>query len=201
MDIQTLRSLYTKGAITPEQVVNRVYELLELSTADPAVWLHVIPQAQAVQRARELLNAYPDPMTRHPLFGIPFSVKDSIDIKGIPTTAACPEYTYLAVKDAPSFAALIKAGCIVIGKVNLVNRYLSSCATSPYPSCFPRTNWRLVSSGCDPRMVNQLRSFLRNTSLVAPPQDRLYQSPPIRFPSRWPPIPLAQLGYLPHSIT
>jgi len=53
------------------------------------------------------------------LFGIPFSVKDSIDIKGVPTTAACPEYAYVAEMDAPSYATLIESGCIAIGKVNL----------------------------------------------------------------------------------
>jgi allophanate hydrolase len=119
MDIQTLKSLYAKGLITPEDVVNEVYKRLNRPAVDPAVWLHVFPHAEAVRRARELSKAYPDPAARHPLFGIPFSVKDSIDIKGVPTTAACPQYAYVAEKDAPSFAMLIEAGCIVIGKVNL----------------------------------------------------------------------------------
>jgi Asp-tRNA(Asn)/Glu-tRNA(Gln) amidotransferase A subunit family amidase len=120
MDIENLKSLYTKGVITPENVINEIYKRLSLPTADNAVWLHVFPKTEVVKRARELLKAYPDPSTRHPLFGIPFSIKDSIDIKGVPTTAACPEYAYVAEKDAPSYAALIEAGCIAIGKVNLV---------------------------------------------------------------------------------
>jgi Asp-tRNA(Asn)/Glu-tRNA(Gln) amidotransferase A subunit family amidase len=120
MDIQTLQSMYTKGVVTPEDVVDEVYKRLKLPTADSAVWLHVFPRDEAMKRARDLLKAYPDPTTRHPLFGIPFSIKDSIDIKGISTTAACPEYAYVAEKDAPSYAALVNAGCIAIGKVNLV---------------------------------------------------------------------------------
>jgi Asp-tRNA(Asn)/Glu-tRNA(Gln) amidotransferase A subunit family amidase len=120
MEIQTLKSLYAKGVITPEDVVNEVYERLKIPTADPAVWLHLFPHAEAVKRARKLLQEYPNPATRHPLFGIPFSIKDSIDIKGVPTTAACPEYAYIAENDAPSYATLIEAGCIPIGKVNLV---------------------------------------------------------------------------------
>lgn len=129
MDIQVLRCLYLRGVITPEDVVLEVYKRLHLPTADPAVWLHIIPQVEAVERARELLKAYPDPTTRHPLFGIPFSIKDSIDIKGLPTTAACPEYAYIAEKDAPSYATLIEAGCIPIGKVNLVgnNPFQHAC--------------------------------------------------------------------------
>jgi hypothetical protein len=152
MDIQTLKSLYAKGVITPEDVVNEVYKRLKLPTADPAVWLHLFPHAEAVKRARELLQAFPDPTTRHPLFGIPFSIKDSIDIKGVPTTAACPEYAYVADKDAPSYAALIEVGCIPIGKVNLV-RPLSGRAPPSYLHFFllrkgsisDRTRWDAVT--------------------------------------------------------
>lgn len=121
IDIRTLQSLYAKGVITPEDVINEVYKRLKLPTADPAVWLHVFPQDEIVERARELSRAYPDPAARHPLFGIPFSIKDSIDIKGVLTTAACPEYAYIADNDAPSYAALINAGCLPLGKVNLVS--------------------------------------------------------------------------------
>jgi len=124
MDIQTLKTLYVRGVITPEDVINEVYKRLKLSTADPAVWLHIFPQDESVKHARELLQAHPDPTTRHPLFGIPFSIKDSIDIKGVTTTAACPAYAYIAEKNAPSYATLIEAGCIPIGKVNLVGSFL-----------------------------------------------------------------------------
>ena len=123
----------TWDVITPEDVVEEVYRRLKLPTADPSVWLHIFPQAETVERARELLKTYPDPATRHPLFGIPFSIKDSIDIRGVPTTAACPEYAYVAEKDAPSYATLIEAGCIAIGKVNLVRWFFSRI--SPYPHC------------------------------------------------------------------
>ncbi|KAF9516953.1 hypothetical protein BS47DRAFT_1390275 [Hydnum rufescens UP504] len=119
LDIQTLRHLYANAIITPEEVVNEVYRRLKLPTADPAVWLHVFPQGDAVQRARQLSKAYPDPATRHPLWGIPISIKDIIDIAGVPTTVACPEFAYIPEKDALLYSTLIEAGCIVIGKVNL----------------------------------------------------------------------------------
>jgi hypothetical protein len=95
MDIQTLKSLYTKGIITPEDVINEVYKCLKLPTANSTVWLHIFPHAETVKRARDLLKAYPNASTRHPLFGIPFSIKDSIDIKGIPTTAACDSVLHM----------------------------------------------------------------------------------------------------------
>ena len=31
-----------------------------------------------------------------PLYGVPFGVKDSIDVAGVPTTLSCPDYAYLA---------------------------------------------------------------------------------------------------------
>jgi Asp-tRNA(Asn)/Glu-tRNA(Gln) amidotransferase A subunit family amidase len=135
IDIETLRTLYAKSVIAPEDVVNEVYKRLNDPTADSAVWLHVFPQAEVVKRARELSKAYPDPTTRHPLFGIPFSIKDSIDIKGVPTTAACPEYAYIAEKDAPSYATLIDAGCIAIGKVNLVRLFYNRARHPHFLSC------------------------------------------------------------------
>lgn len=120
MAIETLRSLYSENILTPETVVKEVYKRLALPDADPAVWLHVIPEETSIQVARDLLKKYPVPSSRPPLFGIPFSIKDSIDIKGLPTTGACPAYAYTAEKDAPSFVLLVEAGAIPIGKVNLV---------------------------------------------------------------------------------
>lgn len=54
-----------------------------------------------------------------PLYGVPFAVKDNIDAAGWPTTAACPEFAYLAEKDATVVARLRGAGAILIGKTNL----------------------------------------------------------------------------------
>lgn len=54
-----------------------------------------------------------------PLYGIPFAVKDNIDVAGIPTTAACPAFTYIPSKDATTIARLKAAGAVVIGKTNL----------------------------------------------------------------------------------
>ena len=56
---------------------------------------------------------------RLPLYGVPFAVKDIIDVAGWPTTAACPAYSYLAEHDAPVVARLRAAGAIVVGKTNL----------------------------------------------------------------------------------
>ena len=54
-----------------------------------------------------------------PLYGIPFGVKDSIDVAGWPTTLACPGYAYVAEQTAPVVQRLLDAGAILVGKNNL----------------------------------------------------------------------------------
>lgn len=54
-----------------------------------------------------------------PLFGVPFAVKDNIDVEGFPTTAACPGFAYAPAASAPSVQRLIDAGAICLGKTNM----------------------------------------------------------------------------------
>ena len=69
-----------------------------------------------------------------PLWGIPFAVKDNIDVAGMPTTAACPDYAYLPAKDATVVALLKAAGALVVGKTNL-DQFATGLVgvRSPYP--------------------------------------------------------------------
>ena len=55
----------------------------------------------------------------YPLLGIPFAVKDNIDVKDFDTTAGCKEYKYTPKQSALSVQLLEKAGAICIGKTNL----------------------------------------------------------------------------------
>src|SRR5574343_1719346 len=54
-----------------------------------------------------------------PLYGVPFAIKDNIDLAGIPTTAACPEFAYTPERSATVVQKLIAAGAIPVGKTNL----------------------------------------------------------------------------------
>ncbi len=54
-----------------------------------------------------------------PLAGLTFAVKDNIDVAGLATTAACPDFSYQPDVDAPAVQALRQAGAICIGKTNL----------------------------------------------------------------------------------
>jgi len=80
---------------------------------DDRVWIHLVPRSEAQQAARSLA----DPSL--PLYGIPFAVKDNIDVAGVPTTAACPTYAYTPARSASAVERLIGAGAILIGKTNM----------------------------------------------------------------------------------
>jgi allophanate hydrolase len=88
----------------------------QLDATDPA-WIYILSADELDAQINALaLNSEP---TDLPLYGVPFAVKDNIDVAGIPTTAACPAFTYIPSEDATTIARLKAAGAIVIGKTNL----------------------------------------------------------------------------------
>jgi hypothetical protein len=201
MAIETLRSLYAEDILTPETIIKEVYKRLALPDADLAVWLHVIPERTSIQLAQDLLKKYPVPSARPPLFGIPFSIKDSIDIKGLPTTGACPAYAYTAEKDAPSFVSLIEAGAIPIGKVNLVGSHLSISKIPLSDDTGPRINLPPELWVCVRHTGNLLLYSQKITSLEVPAQVPALAWPASKFLSRWQRILQVQDGYQLRSIT
>ena len=83
---------------------------------DPAIFISLREEHDAVAEAEVL--AAKDAATL-PLLGVPVAIKDNIDVAGLPTTAACPAYSYMPTRDATVVARLRNAGAIVIGKTNL----------------------------------------------------------------------------------
>ena len=88
-----------------------------------------------------------DAQTR-PLFGVPFVVKDNIDVAHLPTTAGCPGYEYIAATDATLVALLRAAGAVVVGKTNLDQFATGLVGTrSPYGSPLNTLDSDLVPGG------------------------------------------------------
>ncbi|MGD9921769.1 MAG: allophanate hydrolase [Pseudorhodoplanes sp.] len=113
--VSDIVAAHRSGAATPEQTVRRSYERIR-AYDDPAVFISLRDEAEAVAEARELMSAGP---AGKPLYGVPVAVKDNIDVAGLPTTAACPAFSYRAGADATAVTRLRLAGAIVIGKTNL----------------------------------------------------------------------------------
>jgi allophanate hydrolase len=84
--------------------------------ADPAIWITRLPDEDIRARAR-VLQA--EGRQGRPLWGVPFAVKDNIDVGGLPTTAGCPGFAYTAATSAPAVHRLLDAGALLIGKTNL----------------------------------------------------------------------------------
>jgi allophanate hydrolase len=110
-----LRRGYRSGALTPVDVAAAVLRRIE-SRGDDHVWISRVDPDQVMAAAAAL---DPADLERLPLFGVPFAVKDNIDVAGLPTTAACPAYAYDPPATAPLVTRLVAAGAILVGKTNL----------------------------------------------------------------------------------
>jgi len=83
-----------------------------------------------------------------PLYGIPFAVKDNIDVAGMPTTAACPAFAYVPERHATIVERLLGAGAILVGKTNLDQFATGLVGTrSPYGACASVYDSRYISGG------------------------------------------------------
>jgi allophanate hydrolase len=100
---------------SPAETVARSYARIR-SYNDPAIFISLREEKDAIAEAESLATRDANAL---PLFGVPVAVKDNIDVKGLPTTAACPAFSYSPSHDATSVARLRAAGAIMIGKTNL----------------------------------------------------------------------------------
>jgi allophanate hydrolase len=119
LDFESLRNAYDGGSCSPHDVVDEVFRRIEGARARVCnVWLHLLaPDAVHVDVARLVSRRAAG--ENLPLFGIPFAVKDNIDVAALPTTAACPDFAYTPLVSAHVVQRLVSAGAVVIGKVNL----------------------------------------------------------------------------------
>jgi allophanate hydrolase len=103
------------GTASPTQTVARSFARIR-DHDDPAIFISLRDEKQALAEASALAADYSAGL---PLYGIPVAVKDNIDVAGLPTTAACPAFSYLPSRDATVVARLRAAGAIIVGKTNL----------------------------------------------------------------------------------
>ena len=118
LDLGALRTAYDRGTLTPTTVVDVVLRRIA-AQGDDGVWISRVPDEQAMERAEELESLDEEARRRSTLYGIPFAVKDCIDVATMQTTAACPAFAYTAQRSATVVERLLAAGAILIGKTNL----------------------------------------------------------------------------------
>jgi allophanate hydrolase len=145
LDLTSLRAAYRQG-MTPLDLVEAVIER-RAASKDPAIFITSTPDEQLRAAAGDLMARAPKANSL-PLWGVPFAVKDNIDVAGLPTTAACPAFAYKPTADATVVARLKAAGAIVIGKTNL-DQFATGLNGTRSPHGAPRSVFdaRYISGG------------------------------------------------------
>lgn len=113
----------------------------------PEVWITLRPEAEVAAEAAEVARRVAEG-EELPLAGRLVAVKDNIDVAGLPTTAACPEFAYTATETASAVERLTAAGAVVLGKTNLDQFATGLVGTrSPYGAVRNAVDPELVSGG------------------------------------------------------
>src|SRR6202049_62463 len=113
--VAAIVAAHRAGILSPPRPVPASYRRIR-DHNDPAIFISLRDENDALAEA-EALTAKNASLL--PLYGIPVAVKDNIDVAGLPTTAACPAFSYLPAHDSTAVARLRAAGAIMIGKTNL----------------------------------------------------------------------------------
>jgi allophanate hydrolase len=128
LTIHDLKRDYRDSSLTPSDVSAEVIRRVQASSRQ-GVWLALKSPAELEERVAQVSES---PMESS-LWGIPFAVKDNIDVAGMETTAASPEFSYVADTTATVVSLLEAQGAILVGKTNL-DQFATglSGARSPY---------------------------------------------------------------------
>lgn len=115
LDIATLAHAYASGELHPTALVEDLLARMDRCPL-PNIWIHRLDPENILAQARQLEKVDPG---RLPLYGIPFAVKDNIDVAHEPTTVGCPDFTFVPEASAAVVELLTAAGAILVGKTNL----------------------------------------------------------------------------------
>ena len=133
------------GSGSPTKTAARVADAIA-ARGDDGTWLSVVPRDQLLAAAEDI-EKRPGARTL-PLYGVPFGVKDSIDVEGVATTLSCPDYAYVASTTAPAVRRLLDAGALYVGKTNL-DQFATGLNGTRTPYTVPRSVYgnEMISGG------------------------------------------------------
>lgn len=101
-------------------MVSTLYKTIKAyESENPGVWIDIEQEDVVLEAAKQLVLRYPNKSQLPPLFGVPFNVKDSIDVSGRTTTTACPPLAFVATSSSPVYEKCIAQGALYLGKANL----------------------------------------------------------------------------------
>lgn len=115
LTIQSVREAYRSGAETPKSLFAKLRSQAK-EQSDFNAWIYLLNEEEHQAYIDSLASKI---MDDYPLWGIPFAIKDNIDLQSIPTSAGCLSFTYTPAKSATVVSLLIAAGAIPLGKTNL----------------------------------------------------------------------------------
>lgn len=172
LSISSLHKYYQQGDFTPADLIQALREECEKEhnakgeSRNP-IWIHLLTEQELAPYVNGLEKGSLDIF---PLYGIPFAIKDNIDLAGIPTTAGCKEYAYTPEKSAFVVQQLIMAGAIPIGKTNMdqfATGLVGVRSPEPWGPCKNSLNPEYISggssSGSSVATAKQLVSFALGT--------------------------------------
>lgn len=144
LTIKQLHQHYQSGDFTPQQLCHTLLQKAR-ELEDYNTWIYLLSEEELQPYLDDLQGSSPEQL---PLYGIPFSIKDNIDLAGVPTTAACKEFSYIADESAFIVDQLIQAGAIPLGKTNLDQFATGLVGTrSPYGATQNSFNREYISGG------------------------------------------------------
>lgn len=135
-----------KNAYANQQInIDGLIDYVKTIKNDDHAWIEIASSAQIQMQIEYLKTQNSDDL---PLYGVPFAVKDNIDVAGFHTTGACKEAEYLANTDAFVIAKLKQAGAVVVGKTNL-DQFATGLVgvRSPYGAVKNSFNPEYISGG------------------------------------------------------
>jgi allophanate hydrolase len=146
LTIAGLHGHYARGDFTPRELIallrNRAADYV-----DRNIWIHQLSDSEIAPYLDALATRSP---SNAPLYGIPFVIKDNIDLAGVPTTAACAAFAYTPTAHAHVVANLIAAGAIPLGKTNLdqfATGLVGVRSPEPWGACRNSFNPDYISGG------------------------------------------------------
>ena len=133
LQLDALRNAYRDGSTTPRQLLLSLRDKAAALNPDYHLFIHLLNVEELEPYLAALDGRDIDSL---PLYGVPFAIKDNIDLAGIPTTAACPAFAYVPERSATIVEQLLALGAVPLGKTNL-DQFATGLngSRSPYGAC------------------------------------------------------------------